>query len=118
MPIKMFYNPANPAQKYWTALSSDPGVPAGWLDSQGSDGAIPEKLQQFVGGINNQGSGQVGGKYSDGDPGMRTVQPKYPNGFVVGPNYSYSVSNYYGSGVYGIGGYGWGMPNESNVVIS
>jgi hypothetical protein len=85
MPRLCFYNPANPAQKYWTISATDPSIPAGFLDSQGSDGAIPEALQKYVAGVNNQGAGAV--NYlpnADGDPQQRIDQPQAPNGILGG----------------------------------
>ncbi len=85
MPILMFYNPANPHQKYWTIRSDDPGIPAGYVDSQGSDGATPEALQVYRAGVNNQGAGAVGYlATADGDPQQRIDQPRWPNGILNG----------------------------------
>lgn len=85
---RMWYNPANPKQQYFTILGpGDPGIPAGWIDSQGCDGAQPEALQHFRAGVNNQGAGaaptQLPG-YTDGDPQQRIDQPNWPNGILNG----------------------------------
>src|SRR5665213_1772700 len=83
MPRLMFYNPANPKQQYWTINASDPNIPAGFVDSQGSDGATPEALKQLVVGVNNQGAGAVGYlANADGDPQQRIDQPQSPNGIL------------------------------------
>jgi hypothetical protein len=83
----VFYNPAAPKQQYRTIIPNDPNVPAGWLDSQGLDGAIPEAMKVFTAGINNQGAGaaptQLPG-YSDGDPQQRIDQPQGVNGILGG----------------------------------
>lgn len=82
MPTRMFYNPANPKQQYWTSVPDDPNIPAGYLDSQGSDGAIPEAVQVFRAGVNNQGAG--GPDPSNGDPQQIVDQPTWPNGILNG----------------------------------
>jgi hypothetical protein len=56
--------------------ASDPGIPAGWLDTQGSDGATPEALQIYVAGIAS------GGFPSYGDPARIAPLPKQPNGIL------------------------------------
>jgi hypothetical protein len=109
MPIRFFYNPANPKQQYQTMTPDDPNVPAGWLDTQGSDGAIPEALKQFTAGVNNQGAGATGYlANADGDPAMRLVAPHWPNGILNGPDYSvaWTVQGHgYGQGAYGATSY-------------
>ena len=55
MPIFVFYNPANPKQQYETISASDPNIPAGYLDSQGSDGAQPEAMKLHSVGVNSGG---------------------------------------------------------------
>ncbi len=52
---RVYYNPANPHQLYWTILDNDANVPAGYVDSQGVDGAQPAQLQQYVAGVNSGG---------------------------------------------------------------
>jgi hypothetical protein len=86
MPKMVFFNPAAPKQQYTTALGAgDPGIPAGWLDSQGTDGAQPENVQVFRAGVNNQGAGAIGYlATADGDPPMRTIQPQSVNGILNG----------------------------------
>lgn len=74
MPIYCYFNPNQPSQKYWTALVNDPNIPAGYLDSQGSDGAIPAATQRYVAGVNSGGFP----KYK-GDPTQRS---DYPNGIL------------------------------------
>jgi hypothetical protein len=82
---RVWYNPNNPAQTYSTVIPNDPNIPAGYLDSEGSDGAIPEALKQYTAGVNNQGAGAVGYLAdADGDPTMRVVQPNWPNGILNG----------------------------------
>jgi hypothetical protein len=73
MPILIYYNPANPKQKYQTSSASDPNIPAGYVDSQGSDGATPEALKQYFAGIAS------GGYPPYGD---LTTNPSWPNGIV------------------------------------
>lgn len=84
---RVFYNPANPKQQYRTAIPNDPNVPAGYLDTQGLDGATPEAMKFFTPGVNNQGAGaaptQLPG-YSDADPQQRIDQPNWPNGILNG----------------------------------
>lgn len=85
MPELVYYNPANPKQQYRTIIPGDPNVPAGWLDSQGRDGAIPEAVKVFTAGVNNQGAGAVGYlATADGDPQQRIDQPQWPNGILNG----------------------------------
>jgi hypothetical protein len=57
---------------------SDPNVPSGWIFSQGSDGAMPEVMQQFVAGLNVKGAPV---NYI-GDPQMNAAQPNHPNGIL------------------------------------
>ena len=73
MPIMMFYDPAHPKVRYWTISASDPNIPAGYLNSQGSDGAIPEAMKIYTAGINSGGFP----KYGD-----LTTNPKNPNGIL------------------------------------
>jgi hypothetical protein len=85
MPQLRFYNPQNPKQQYQTISASDPNIPAGWLDTQGSDGATPMALKVYDAGINNQGAGAVGYlANADGDPQQRINQPNWPNGILNG----------------------------------
>lgn len=77
MPIYVFYNPANPKQQYTTLNPADPNIPAGYLDSQGSDGATPERTQQFVAGINSGGYPAY-----TGDATQSTATPNWPNGIL------------------------------------
>lgn len=77
MPIIIFYNPANPKQQYMTTTYRDPNIPAGYVDSQGSDGATPERTQQYVAGINSGGFPA----YTD-DPTQATATPSWPNGIM------------------------------------
>jgi hypothetical protein len=85
MPIRVWYNPANPKQQYTTGIANDPNVPAGYLDSQGSDGAQPEAVKVYTAGVNNQGAGAVGYlATADGDPQQRIDQPYWPNGILNG----------------------------------
>lgn len=75
MPLLRYYNPANPKQQYQTSSAADPNIPAGWLDTQGSDGAIPEALKQYYAGTAS------GGYPSYGD---LTTNVKWPNGILGG----------------------------------
>ena len=75
MPLLRYYDPANPKQQYQTASASDPGIPAGWLDTQGSDGATPEALKVYTPGIAS------GGFPAYGD---LTTNPTWPNGILGG----------------------------------
>lgn len=77
MPIYCFYNPASPKSKYWTTTYNDPNIPAGWLDSQGSDGATPAATQQYVAGLNSGGFP----KYT-GDATQIAANPSWPNGIL------------------------------------
>lgn len=78
----MFYDPAQPRNRYWASSLSDPNVPAGYVNSQGSDGAIPEAVKRYTAGVNNQGAG--GPAPSNGDPGQIACQPRWPNGILAG----------------------------------
>lgn len=49
----VWFNPANPRQQYATALFNDPAIPAGYILTSGSDGALDAPLQTFVAGINS-----------------------------------------------------------------
>jgi hypothetical protein len=75
MPSLVFFNPLNPKQKFYTMLVNDPAIPAGWLNSQGSDGATPEALQIYVAGLAS------GGYPAYGD---LTTNPTWPNGIING----------------------------------
>lgn len=89
MPERRFYNPNNPKQQYRTIIPNDPNIPAGYLDTQGLDGATPEAMKQFTAGVNNQGAGAaptVLPGYSDGDPQQRIDQPNWPNGILNSPS--------------------------------
>ena len=78
MPQLRFYNPANPKQQYQTISASDPNIPAGWLNTQGSDGAIPMALKVYS-------AGQASGGFPPyGDPARITNVPKQPNGILNG----------------------------------
>lgn len=71
----VFYNPANPKQRFLTMSASDPAIPAGWLNSQGSDFATPEALKVYSVGIAS------GGYPPYGD---LTTNPTWPNGILGG----------------------------------
>jgi len=75
MPSLVYYNPSNPSQKYYTISATDANIPAGYKDSQGSDGAIPEALKVYTPGINSGGYP----KYGD-----LTTNPTWPNGIFGG----------------------------------
>lgn len=77
MPILMYYSPANPKNRYWTTRAADPNIPAGYVDSQGSDGATPEGLQKYVAGINSGGYPAY-----TGDPTQSAATPSWPNGIL------------------------------------
>lgn len=77
MPQLRFYNPANPAQQYQTITLSDPNIPAGWLNTQGSDGAQPAALKQYTAGINSGGFPAY-----EGDPGQAANVPNAINGIL------------------------------------
>lgn len=83
MPRFMWYNPANPAQQYWTIVPSDPNIPSGYVFSQGTDGAQPEAFKHYFAGINNQGAGWSGTP-SNADPTQEAAQPDWPNGILGG----------------------------------
>ncbi len=85
MAERIYYNPNNPKQQYATIIPNDPNIPAGYLDSGGRDGAIPEALKVFTAGVNNQGAGTIGYlATADGDPQQRIDQPQWPNGILNG----------------------------------
>ena len=84
MPIKLYYNPANPKQQYMTGIINDLNIPAGYLDTQGSDHATPMDLKQYYAGINNQGAG--GPNIVNGDPQQVIDQPNWPNGILNSPS--------------------------------
>ena len=75
MPILCFYDPAHPKTKYWTISASDPGIPAGYLNSQGSDGAIPEAMKVYSVGTASGGFPPYGDL---------TTNPTWPNGVLGG----------------------------------
>jgi hypothetical protein len=76
MPSLRFYNPANPKQQYQTISASDPNIPSGWLDTQGSDGAIPEAMKVYSVGTAS------GGFPAYGD---LTTNVRWPNGIINSP---------------------------------
>ncbi len=76
MPLLRYYNPASPKQQYQTISSSDPNIPAGYLNTQGSDGAIPEALKVIA------GPGLASGGYPA--YGDLTTNPTWPNGILGG----------------------------------
>lgn len=49
----VFANPQNWKQQYVTAIRQDPNVPAGYVLTSGSDGAIDGALQVYVAGVNS-----------------------------------------------------------------
>lgn len=57
-----------------TTTYSDPNIPAGWLDSQGSDRGIPEAVKHYTAGINSGGYP----KYTSD----ATQRSDYPNGVL------------------------------------
>lgn len=75
MPRYVFLNPVDYRQQYVTGLRSDPGVPAGWVLTSGSDGAPDAALITYMGGINSGGFP----KYT-GDPAQVAAQPLWING--------------------------------------
>lgn len=77
MPIYIWYDPNNPANQYMTATDPDPNVPAGYVYSQGSDGAQPMPMQVYVAGINSGGYPPY-----TSDETQATVNPKNPNGIL------------------------------------
>jgi|GEM_PF-5545987 len=79
IPILIFYNPANTSQQYQTISASDPNIPAGYLNSQGSDGAIPEALKVYTAGINSGGFPSY-----QGDPGQAANPQGWINGVLGG----------------------------------
>lgn len=83
MPRNMYYNPSNPSQQYWTILANDPNIPAGYVFSQGTDGAQPEPFSTFEPGVNNQGAGWSGSA-TNNDPTQVAAQPLWPNGILGG----------------------------------
>jgi hypothetical protein len=48
-------SPTNDALQYVTGTAGDPGVPAGYLLTSGSDGAADRSLQTYVAGLNSGG---------------------------------------------------------------
>ena len=56
---------------------NDPNIPAGYVDSQGSDGAIPEALKIYSLGTASGGYP----KYGD-----LTTNPTWPNGIINSPS--------------------------------
>ena len=81
MPSLVYYNPANPKQKYYTMTLNDPNIPAGYVDSQGSDGAIPEALKIYSVGINSGGYPAY-----TGDATQVAAQPNWINGIINSPS--------------------------------
>jgi hypothetical protein len=77
MPSLVYYLPSNPKLKYYTISASDPNIPAGYVDSQGSDGAIPEALKIYSVGMAS------GGYPAYGD---LTTNPTWPNGILNSPS--------------------------------
>ena len=73
-----FYNPANPKQQYQAISASDPNIPAGYLNTQGSDGAIPEALQVYEAGVNSGGFPKYTGDATQG------ANLTWPNGILNG----------------------------------
>lgn len=80
MPIMCYLNPTDLSKKFYTAVAGT--QPTGWVLTSGSDGAPDEAVKVYTAGLNNQGAGQVGSVYYDGDPGQRVVQPHWPNGIL------------------------------------
>lgn len=64
-------------------LNADPNIPAGYVDSQGSDFATPENLKIYSVGINNQGAG--GPNVQNGDTTQTIAQPNWPEGILNSP---------------------------------
>ena len=62
-----------------TISASDPNIPAGYLNSQGSDGAIPAALKVYTAGINSGGFPSY-----QGDPGQAANVPQGVNGILNG----------------------------------
>lgn len=79
MPRLVYVSPTDYALKYVTALVNDPGVPAGYILTSGSDGAADAALQQYVAGINSGGYPAY-----TGDPTQAAVNPRYINGIIGG----------------------------------
>lgn len=79
MPVLRYYNPANPKQQYETISASDPDIPVGYLNTQGSDGAIPEALKVLSVGIASGGFP----KYQSSQNEL-TNAPTWPNGIMNG----------------------------------
>jgi len=53
MPRLVWVNPVNFRLTYVTAINNDPGVPAGYVLTSGSDGAMDSALQQYMAGLNS-----------------------------------------------------------------
>lgn len=81
MPRYVWLNPNDYHQSYVTALANDPGVPAGYILTSGSDGAADAALQQYVAGQNSlcpdmrlaQNANAIPTAYYIGDPSQDTV---------------------------------------------
>ena len=71
----VWVNPANYKQRYYTSTPNDPGVPAGWVLTGGSDGAADMPVMQYQAGINSGGFPA----YTN-DPTQVAAQPKWING--------------------------------------
>jgi hypothetical protein len=85
MPILVWVNPNNYHQKYISGYLGDPGVPAGYILTGGSDGATDEALKHYDAGVNSGGFP----KYT-GDPTQRSDWPNgilggYPGGKITNP---------------------------------
>lgn len=72
MSLFVFVNPANPKQKLYTSNQQDPAIPAGWVQTntsdgswQGVDGKTDQNLQQYQGGLWSGGFPAYDG-YTDG----------------------------------------------------
>lgn len=63
--------------QYKTMLANDPGVPAGYILTSGSDYAADERQQSLVAGVNSGGFPS----YTN-DAGQVAAQPNWPNGIL------------------------------------
>lgn len=61
-----------------TISATDPNIPAGYVDTQGSDRATPMALQVYSAGVNS------GGFPIYGDPANAAPLPQQPNGILGG----------------------------------
>jgi hypothetical protein len=83
MPRLVYVNPQNFRQQYVTAMWGDPNIPAGYVLTGGSDGAVDRwiwpngqntGIQQYMAGVNSGGFPAY--------TGDSTQRSDYPNGIL------------------------------------